>query len=265
MDEIDWTKKGFDGELIFQPSFALLHNFNKENRLLKSAVERISENDVIIPYDSAWPIMASVSERIENHNNLFSSVVPGWDNTPRRKEGGLVLNGSTPEAYGRWLKLEVSRLRNREPDKRVIFINAWNEWAEGNHLEPDLKFGRQYLETTKSIVAQSSQIYDTTMDVLITDDQGKLASLPSYAKSSESLFSNNEIEHTFHTPMNKDALVEYYKYRAKKLEDSLTAFYESSGGRLLMRYYQLRDKWLQKETKRRMFIKRLFSIMRKKT
>ena len=264
MDEIDWTKKGFDGELIFQPSFSLLHNFYKENRLLKSAVERISENDVIIPYDSAWPIMASVSERIENHNNRFSSVVPGWDNTPRRKEGGLVLNDSTPEAYGRWLQIEIKRLRNREFDNRVVFINAWNEWAEGNHLEPDLKFGRQYLETTKSIISQSSQIYDKTMDVLITDDKEKSVTLPSDAKSSESFFSSNKIGHTLHTPMNKDALVEYYKYRTKKLEDSLSAFYDSSGGRLLMRYYQLRDKCLPKETKRRMFIRRLFSIMRKK-
>ena len=65
--------------------------------------------------------------------------------------------------------------------------------------------------------------------------------------------------------MNKDALVEYYKYRTKKLEDSLSAFYDSIGGRLLMRYYHLRDKCLPKETKRRMLMMRLLSIMRKKT
>ena len=55
-------------------------------------------------------------------------------------------------------------------------------------LQPDLKFGRQYLETTKSIISQSSQIYDKTMDVLITDDKEKSVTLPSDAKSSESFF-----------------------------------------------------------------------------
>jgi lipopolysaccharide biosynthesis protein len=85
-------------------------------------------------------------------------VCPGWDNSARRSsEAGIVIN-STPELYERWLNEAVSRqrallaMRNSSADiapESLIFINAWNEWAEGNHLEPCQRWGRRYLEATR--------------------------------------------------------------------------------------------------------------------
>ena len=63
------------------------------------------------------------------------------------------MRDSTPEEYAAWLSLEINRVRSRTPDKRIVFINAWNEWAEGNHLEPDLKFGRAFLEATRQALS----------------------------------------------------------------------------------------------------------------
>jgi Glycosyltransferase WbsX len=72
-------------------------------------------------------------------------VVPCWDNSPRRGDGqSFVLHGSTPELYGHWLR-EVYR---RTPPDGLVLINAWNEWAEGAHLEPDLRYGSAYLQAT---------------------------------------------------------------------------------------------------------------------
>ncbi|MBO0767723.1 MAG: glycoside hydrolase family 99-like domain-containing protein [Solirubrobacterales bacterium] len=72
-------------------------------------------------------------------------VFPSWDNTPRRGEGrSHVFHGSTPERYGQWLA-EVYR---RAPRDGLVLINAWNEWAESAHLEPDLEHGSAYLEAT---------------------------------------------------------------------------------------------------------------------
>jgi lipopolysaccharide biosynthesis protein len=80
----------------------------------------------------------------------FRGVTPNWDNSPRRRLGARILQGSTPEAYGRWLSGAVQEtLTVPTAAERIIFINAWNEWAEGNHLEPDLKWGRAYLEATR--------------------------------------------------------------------------------------------------------------------
>ena len=92
MSRTNWTRQGFDGELIFQPSFELLHDFFEKTKESRSATDRVLGTDVIVPYDIAWPMMADISEGIKNvMSSLFA--LSGLDNTPRRKEGGLVLNG----------------------------------------------------------------------------------------------------------------------------------------------------------------------------
>jgi lipopolysaccharide biosynthesis protein len=80
----------------------------------------------------------------------FHSVSPGWDNSARREAGATILLDSTPERYERWLLHALRRTRAELPaSQQVCFINAWNEWAEGNHLEPDQRWGRAYLEATR--------------------------------------------------------------------------------------------------------------------
>jgi hypothetical protein len=74
----------------------------------------------------------------------YGCAAPGWDNTPRRRTGGLVLTGSTPGAYETWVRAVAQRAeRLGHP---WFFVNAWNEWAEGAVLEPDVAHGRAYLE-----------------------------------------------------------------------------------------------------------------------
>jgi hypothetical protein len=88
-------------------------------------------------------------------------VAPCWDNSPRRGDGqSFVLHGSTPELYGHWLR-EVYR---RTASGGLVLINAWNEWAEGAHLEPDLRYGGAYLQATATAIgiAQPSQEIDLT-------------------------------------------------------------------------------------------------------
>ena len=84
----------------------------------------------------------------------FRCVTPSWDNSARRQEGANIFVGSTPEKYRQWLEHIVSYTRKTfKGDEQIAFVNAWNEWAEGNHLEPDQKYGRAYLEATRSAIA----------------------------------------------------------------------------------------------------------------
>jgi lipopolysaccharide biosynthesis protein len=81
---------------------------------------------------------------------MFRCVTPGWDNTARRASyGAWILDGPTPECYQNWLSFVIRQAEAQPPDHRIVFINAWNEWAEGNHLEPCRKWGRAYLEATR--------------------------------------------------------------------------------------------------------------------
>ena len=81
----------------------------------------------------------------------YPGVTPSWDNTSRRapKSMAHVWVSSTPEIYEHWLRETLRRFRPYGPEEDFVFINAWNEWAEGNHLEPDQKWGRGYLEATR--------------------------------------------------------------------------------------------------------------------
>jgi hypothetical protein len=77
----------------------------------------------------------------------YQCVVAGWDNTPRKPGGSAVIFlDSTPDEYERWLRGAVDKARTAGHD--FVFINAWNEWAESAHLEPDLRYGRAFLEAT---------------------------------------------------------------------------------------------------------------------
>ena len=86
------------------------------------------------------------------HGDNYPCVIPNWDNTPRSKSNGLVLHGSTPETFGKHVRKALEITRDRPDERKLVFIKSWNEWAEGNHLEPDLRFGHGYLEIVRQEV-----------------------------------------------------------------------------------------------------------------
>jgi Glycosyltransferase WbsX len=80
---------------------------------------------------------------------LYRGLFPSWDNSARKRNQALIFHHSDPARYEYWLRGLVSYTRqNLVGDQRIIFVNAWNEWAEGAHLEPDLKYGAAYLDAT---------------------------------------------------------------------------------------------------------------------
>jgi len=82
----------------------------------------------------------------------YPLALPNWDNTPRTSTRGLVFQNATPELFRRHLREAISRVESRPNDERIVFLKAWNEWAEGNHIEPDQKWGHAWLEVIKDEV-----------------------------------------------------------------------------------------------------------------
>jgi lipopolysaccharide biosynthesis protein len=141
----DATTAGFDGKVRFQPQFTLM-----------DTVPRVPMPDRpklrVHLYPEEAPLMG---RQPRPPYRSYETVFPGWDNTPRRGEEGVVVHGTTPERYGEWLRREIVRARANPPGDRLVFINAWNEWAEGAFLEPDAANGRRYLEATRSALRSS--------------------------------------------------------------------------------------------------------------
>lgn len=88
---------------------------------------------------------------------MHPGVAPGWDNTPRYPGGAFVAHGSSPERFREWVEHVRTALTEEFPDSpedRLFFINAWNEWAEGAMLEPDLRWGHAYLRALRDGITE---------------------------------------------------------------------------------------------------------------
>lgn len=143
---------GFDAAVEFSPH-AVIKNKIKGPTDGRSLFHKIVKSNKIhseIDFrDFKLGVEQAVKREVPNYK-LYRSVTPAWDNTPRKGEKGIVALGSSPDLYEYWLKEMIDTFTPFSKEENFIFINAMNEWAEGNHLEPCNKYGIAYLEATKN-------------------------------------------------------------------------------------------------------------------
>jgi len=94
-------------------------------------------------------LVSSMSRRIQPDYLRFPCVMPSLDNSPRRRRGAYMFIESSPKLFHQWLVAALANLAKSTSTPPILFVNAWNEWAEGNHLEPDQRYGRLYLEALR--------------------------------------------------------------------------------------------------------------------
>jgi len=136
---------------VFQPDFARLGRALRRD-LPSRIIRRLHLSSQAYRTHWIWDYPAVVDGMLGRPAEdylRFPSVSPSWDNTPRRQERGMILRNASPTEYERWLRTVLDRFTPPSPDENLLFINAWNEWAESNHLEPCLRWGLGYLEATK--------------------------------------------------------------------------------------------------------------------
>ena len=85
----------------------------------------------------------------DRRENVYPTIVPNWDHSPRTGKFGGILKNSTPELFQKHVEKTISYVQDKSSEHRVVILKSWNEWAEGNYMEPDLKQGRGYLEALK--------------------------------------------------------------------------------------------------------------------
>ncbi|WP_460712266.1 glycoside hydrolase family 99-like domain-containing protein [Lysobacter terrae] len=141
---------GFDSSVQFPPHGIVAGDIREE-------MDGVPEEFTGKIYDFEEVVESELSAPAAKHKR-FNGVMVSWDNTARRKNKSHMFAKSTPELYEVWLRNAVERARDSHPSgERLVFINAWNEWAEGAHLEPDVRHGRAYLEATlRAHAGQSS-------------------------------------------------------------------------------------------------------------
>ncbi|MEZ0174974.1 MAG: glycoside hydrolase family 99-like domain-containing protein [Candidatus Reddybacter sp.] len=147
---------GFDADVEFPPFSWTFGNVKCRSLLaiilfkLKILPKSLIENSVI---DYEKMAQGNINRKVSN-GVRFPGVTPSWDNSARRKTGATIFTDSSPKKYKAWLTKAVQKAASQPcKDERIVFINAWNEWAEGNHLEPDLKWNNDYLLATRHALA----------------------------------------------------------------------------------------------------------------
>lgn len=101
----------------------------------------------VADYKHVYPYFIGDDEKEEN---IFPTIIPNWDHSPRSGHNGYVLKNSTPSLFRNHLQNVFDIVRKKS--NQIVFIKSWNEWGEGNYMEPDLKFGKGYIETLKNEV-----------------------------------------------------------------------------------------------------------------
>lgn len=148
-----------DAEYIHEPRNAI-QNFRQNNNTVTT-----------IDYSKLWDCILE-NEQVESVRTFYWGCV-GYDSTPRRGKNGLVLTNNTPELFYQYMKklLAKSRMEGNE----ITFVNAWNEWGEGMHLEPDEKYQYGYLEALKRAKSDSMDyVFEKNRTELSVKDKVKL-------------------------------------------------------------------------------------------
>jgi lipopolysaccharide biosynthesis protein len=140
---------GFNATINFFPNFELIR-FSNIDRLKYGYIRKLGAafSHTTVSYPE---LVNNITKTPYPDYRMYHCPVPSWDNTPRRAElGSLVLKNSSPEIFKAWLDVALADTVDRfDGEEQLLFINAWNEWAEGTHLEPDQKWGHAYLESVR--------------------------------------------------------------------------------------------------------------------
>lgn len=158
-DRIDPAQIGFDAAVEFQPDWLNLPD----------PMFSFGENNLVFDYEAV--VNKMLQRRPQPSYKRFPCITPSWDNTPRRQKEARILHNATSELYQKWLEAIIDDFTPPSPNENLIFVNAWNEWGEGAHLEPSQELGTAFLEATK-VAFQNAKKHSDQTEARITAVNG---------------------------------------------------------------------------------------------
>lgn len=120
--------------------------YEKTTGLVARIKEHFTAGPNKVDYKKAIQVMDSP---LYERNDIYPTIIPNWDHTPRSGRFGRLFTNCTPELFGKHVRTTFDRLKNKPEEDQVVFLKSWNEWGEGNYLEPDLEFGTAFGDALK--------------------------------------------------------------------------------------------------------------------
>lgn len=147
----DLLNLGFDGINSFGKSRAEMLCMGKYARIAKKLLHQY------LPF---LPTHCINYEKITQHffapedswQNVYPSIFPQWDRTPRAGNSEGVYINATPTSFKKHIQDALNVIKNKDVEHQILFLRSWNEWGEGNYVEPDLKYGHAFLDAIKQTI-----------------------------------------------------------------------------------------------------------------
>ncbi len=160
-DDYDPTPYGLDGAVEFPP-----HKLSQATSRINDTLDLLDPDFSATVHDYQALAETSLALPVPDYP-LIKTIVPGWDNDPRREGKGLALHNVTPAKYQAWLERLIAYTADHPfYGQKLICVNAWNEWAEGAFLEPDVHAGAAFLNATARAVCER-EAGDLTAGILL--------------------------------------------------------------------------------------------------
>ena len=146
IEEVDnFISKGFDSV-----SLDLLFKSFRNRNIIKRGYSRLVKALFKIPNAMNYEEYANyLLQNIPVTQAIHPSIIPNYDHSPRSGKLGILLKNDSPAKFAALLRALFTKIAAKERETNIVILRSWNEWAEGNYMEPDLKFGRGYLEALK--------------------------------------------------------------------------------------------------------------------
>ena len=87
--------------------------------------------------------------------NVYPTILPNWDRSPRSGKESYIYKNSTPAEFKKHIEHALEIIKDKKPEHKILFLMSWNEWGEGNYVEPDLKYGHGYLDALKETIIEN--------------------------------------------------------------------------------------------------------------
>ena len=147
----DLLALGFDAVNSFGKPRAEMIYGGRTRRLVQKALRKLFPQlpAVILDYPKAMRHFYAPEDAWEN---VYPSLMPGWDRSPRAGNYDGVFVNSTPAHFKQHIVNALQLIADKQPQHRILFLRSWNEWGEGNYVEPDQKYGHGFLDALKDTI-----------------------------------------------------------------------------------------------------------------
>lgn len=155
-DAVDPKHSSFDATILsLFKSPVLGKQYSTVRRRINSVKGLISSKlgKALVKFDYSKVRHMFVSN-MYRQNNIYPVLIPNWDNSPRRGSGGLIYYNSTPEEFKKHIRDVFELIKDKPAEDQIVFLKSWNEWGEGNYMEPDLKYGKGYINALREVIEE---------------------------------------------------------------------------------------------------------------